>query len=436
MRVHAIPDTALGNFSYLIVEGNRALALDPRRDVETHLELAQQLGAQIIASVETHLHADFVSGSRELAEACGAEVIAPKESNLRTPHQDAFDGTTVTAGPFQISPLATPGHTPEHLAYRVETDDALAVFTGGCLIDGGAARTDLISPDLTDELSLAQFHSMRRLAELPDDTVLYPTHGAGSFCLAAPSGIAGVLTVGGQKLTNPLMSIDNPSDFVRTLKSGFRSYPHYFLKLREVNRGSVLVRDLESPQALDPIEVQAAIDAGAWLIDPRKVQQWAESHPAGCVCISYRDAFATWLGWVVPFGSQVVFVDRHDEALTLARRIGYDRVVGWIDGGIDAWRRSGLPVASVELLSPPPPGSLLLDVRELDEFTADHVDGSVHLELGDIIDGKTRLLDGATDVVTMCAAGERSATAASLLERKGIRVSMLAGGLNALRETV
>jgi hydroxyacylglutathione hydrolase len=437
-RVHALPDEALGNTSYLVELGDgRAASVDPRRDVDGHLELADRLGVRVVAGLETHLHADFVSGSRELAERTGAEVYSARDAFLEYGHHGLGDGDELRLGGVVVQPWGTPGHTPEHLSYLMIVDDVpTAVFSGGSLIRSGAARTDLVDPHETDRWSREQFRSVRRLSRLPASTALWPTHGAGSFCAAAP-GQRPAGTIGDERAANPLLRVDDENAFVRTLRAGFGSFPPYFLRLRDVNRNPPLVGDLEVPQPLDPDAAHSLVAAGAWLVDTRPIHHWARRHPRGAVSIELRPAFASWLGWVIPFGAPIVLLvhdaDRAD-ALRLARRIGYDRLLGWIDGGIDAWTAADLPTRCTEETDAHGArrrltnGATLVDVRQTAELDSARVPDAVHIELGDIVAGRT---PDTNEAVVFCGHGERSATAASLLERRGVQAVNLVGGIGA-----
>lgn len=436
--VHAVRDRGLGNTSYVVEAGpGAAVSVDPPRNVESHLELASRLGLRIVASLETHLHADFVSGSRELQDTVGSEVVAPRAASLDFRSRGVEDGSTIELGNVRVGVLSTPGHTPEHVAYVVECERGSAVFTGGSLIGGGVARTDLIAPERTEELARAQFHSLRRLAVLPAATAVYPTHGAGSFC-SAGTGPADLGTIGDQLRSHPLLAIEDEDEFVRTLLDGYGSFPPYFLRLRDVNRrGAVLRGELETPLPLAAHDVRERVARGAWLVDARPIHDWATAHPEGAVSIELRPAFASWLGWVVPFGAEVVLLiepEGFGEALEQARLIGYDRVAGYLAGGVAAWREAGLPVSSVEEVDAHEAhrrqgeGVALLDVRQRSELVASRIPGTVHLELGSIVSG---CRPDAREVVAFCGHGERSATAASLLERTGIRVANFVGGFGA-----
>lgn len=435
--VHALRDDALANTSYLVEVGDgRAVAIDPPRDVDRHVALAKQLGVEIVATLDTHVHADYVSGATELA-ATGATAVVPDGAAASWAHRGIGDDEAIELGSVSLRALATPGHTPEHVAYVLEVEgEPMGVFTGGSLILGGAARTDLLGAERTEELARAQFHSLQRLAKLPDATALYPTHGAGSFCLAAATTVADP-TIGSERRANPLLGIDDEDAFVEALTRGFGTFPTYYAHLQALNQaGPPPIATLGEPPALSAEEVAQRVEDGAWLMDARPIHEWASGHPRGAVSNELRPAFASWLGWAVPFGAPVVLLvepERRAEAVRLARRIGYDDLA-FLDGGFDAWRGAGLPVDTVEEVDPAAArarqreGAVLLDVRQSAELDALGIPGAQHLELGDLIAGAT---PDAREVITFCGHGERSATAASLLERRGVQVANLVGGTAA-----
>jgi hydroxyacylglutathione hydrolase len=436
-RVHSLRDDALSNTSYLVeVGGRQAIAIDPPRDIDSHLALADQLGVRIVATLDTHVHADYVSGATELAGR-GAEAVVPSGSVPAWPHRPIKEGERIEFADVALRALATPGHTPEHVAYLLEVDgEPRGVFSGGSLILGGAARTDLLGDAHTEELAHAQFHSLRRLAELSDATALYPTHGAGSFCLATATTVTDP-TIGSERRTNPLLAIDDEEAFVEALVRGFGSFPTYYRHLQELNEaGPTPLATLLPVPALDARDVAARIEDGTWLIDARPIGEWAAAHPAGAISNELRPAFPSWLGWVVPFGAPVVLLVEEtyqNEVTRLARRIGYDDLA-FLAGGLDAWSDAGLPVMSVEAIGADEArerqsaGALLLDVRQDAEVETLRIPGAKQLELGDVIAGAT---PESPDVITFCAHGERSATAASLLEQRGVSVANLVGGTSA-----
>jgi hydroxyacylglutathione hydrolase len=427
-----VVDEGLGNSSYLVDLGEgRALAIDPSRDLRLFDRTAARRGLSVAAVAETHLHADFVSGSTRLAARDGAVVLGAAAGHRQFPHTALADADEVDLGGLTVRAWTTPGHTAEHLAYLlVDGDRVLAVFTGGSLIVGAAARTDLAGAEQTEPLARAQFRSLRRLTELSDDTPVYPTHGAGSFC-AAPRGADRTTTIGQEKLANPLLRIDDEDTFVDTLLAGLGTFPPYFLRLAELNRrGPALPAAADLP-ALSIASVLALRSAGAEIIDVRPFVDYAEAHIPGSLAIELRPAFATWLGWLMPDPHTPLVIVRApdqdlDEVVWQARKIGYDNLVGELDGGIGPWRAAGQPLASTALLSPDNvERRRLVDIRQAAEYASGHVPHSHHIELG--------ALAGADlppgPLAVMCGHGERAATGASVLERAGRRdLGVLLGG--------
>src|SRR6266540_3822763 len=370
-------DEGLGNSSYLIDLGDgRGLVLDPSRDPVPYLAAAERRGLRLAWTVETHLHADFVSGCRELA-AMGATVVAPAAAGLQFPHQGLGDGEELDLGGLGLRALATPGHTPEHLAYLLlDSPRPLVLFCGGSLLVGAVARTDLISPDRTQELARALWRSLHeRILTLPDDLGVYPTHGAGSFC-SAPTDAEPTTTIGHQKQANPLLG-------------GLGSYPRYFLRLRETNRrGPRLYGDSAPPLApLPPEQVRRLVTEGAELVDARPIGAFAAGHVPGALSVPLRPSFATWLGWLVADDRPLVVVidpgqDR-GELVRQALKVGYERLAGELAGGMAAWRSAGLPVARIGIAEVAErPSGTVLDVRQQGEFASGHLPGARHVELG------------------------------------------------------
>jgi hydroxyacylglutathione hydrolase len=414
----AFVDDGLGNSSYLVDLGDRrALVVDPARHPAGYLAEADRRGLDIAYAVETHLHADFVSGARELG-ALGASLLVPGAGRHEFPVRGLTDGEEVDLGGLTLRALATPGHTPEHLAYLLLDGAApLALFSGGSLLVDSVARTDLTSPDETEALARSLWRSIHeRILTLPDDLPVYPTHGAGSFC-SAPADGERTTTVGRERRANPLLAAPDEDAFVERLLAGLGSYPPYFLRLREVNRrGPALFGP--GPPLLAPLradDVARLQTAGAIVVDVRSIDAFGRGHVPRSVSIALRPQFASWLGWVVPEGVPVVFVvgadqDRAD-LVRQARNIGYDTILGELDGGIDAWRASGRAAATIAL---EPVGRIsgeVIDVRQRNEYVGGHIPGARHIELGSITDADLP----AGPMAVMCGHGERAMTAASLL---------------------
>jgi len=430
--VFPLVDEGLGNSAYLVDLGDgRGLAIDPSRDLRRVDDSARQLGISVAFAAETHLHADFVSGATRLLARDGAEAIGSAEGGREFPHRGLHDGDSVDLGGLSLRAWATPGHTTEHLTYLLEAgNDVLGVFTGGSLIVGAAARTDLVSPEMTEPLARAQFRSLRRLLQLPDGTPVYPTHGAGSFC-SAPPGADRVTTIGRERETNRFLSIEDEDEFVVALLGSLGSFPSYFHRLGEINRRGPAPVEGSALAPMTTSEVVGWRDRGAAVVDVRPVTDYAAGHVPGSLSIVLRPVFATWLGWTVADSETPMVVVRNpdqdpEEILWQARKVGYDALVGELQGGFETWRAAGEPVATTELVGP---GDLaarsLVDIRQRAEFASGHVPGAHHVELASIADAD--LPDGP--LVAMCGHGERAATAASMLERVGrVDVAVLLGG--------
>ena len=450
VRVDVFLDEGLGNGSYLLeVASGKAVLVDPDRRTTRYVRRAEELGLEIVAILDTHLHADFVSGSLDVARATGAEILVPADARIGFDHRPLLPGERVPLADVELEVRATPGHSPEHVSYvaRVDgRDDDVAVFSGGALIAGGAARTDLVSPSMTEELTRAQFRSVREaFQDLPDATTLYPTHGGGSFC-SAGSGGQHVSTLGAERRSNPLLRFEDGADaFARWWPTTFPATPTYFGRMRDVNRaGPRPVADIPPPPPLDPAAFdRARRDDDVVVVDARRQDAYATGHVEGSIAIPFRESFSTWLGWIVPGDARLLFVaDEADLAsiVDASLLVGYESFVGWLCGGIEAWAEDAMPVRSLPTIGPNDAvpwlamGVQPLDVRETDEFELGHVAGAAHLPLGDL-DDRIRELPGGRPLLVYCASGQRSASAASLLERRGIGpVVNLRGGYGAWRQ--
>jgi glyoxylase-like metal-dependent hydrolase (beta-lactamase superfamily II)/rhodanese-related sulfurtransferase len=429
-------DEGLGNSAYLVDLGDgRALVVDASRDLRSVRTTSEKQNLRVAFAADTHLHADFLSGARQLGVSDGARVLASAAGRRSFPHAGLDDGDEVDLGGLRLRALTTPGHTDEHVAFLLlDGEQPVGVFTGGSLLVGAAARTDLVAPDRTEELARAQYRSLRRLAELPDHVAVWPTHGAGSFC-SAPPGADRTSSIGREKATNPLLAAADEDEFVRQLLGSLGSFPPYFLRLAAANRRGPDLLEEGTPRlpALTPGQALQAVRDGAWLIDVRPIIDFAAAHAQGALSIALRGAFATWLGWLVPPDTPLVVLRRQDqdpdEIVWQAAKIGYD-LVGEVAGGFEAWTAAGLPTAATSLVGAGEAGALpIVDVRQRSEFTSGHVPASRHVELGDL--GVAAAALPAGPVAVICGHGERAMTAASLLERGGRgEVTVLAGGVD------
>jgi glyoxylase-like metal-dependent hydrolase (beta-lactamase superfamily II)/rhodanese-related sulfurtransferase len=436
--------TGLGDNSYVLASGGEALVVDPQRDVDRYFAAAEAMGARIRRVLETHVHNDYLSGAQELRAAAGAEIVGPSGAGYGFAYHPVSEGDELALGGLRIVAIATPGHTPEHVAYLVygPGDDApTAVFTGGSLMVGGAGRTDLVGDDRTEELTRAQYRTLRRLASLPDPVRVLPTHGAGSFCgVAGPSGQERVSTIAEERAQNAALAAPDEPAFVRDQLSGLQAYPAYYRHMAAANRAGPPVRGhVPEAAALNPEAFAARMDAGAWPVDARWRVQFARAHVPGSVNVELDDSFATYVGWVVPFDAPIVLVLTEpeadaSEAMVQLFRIGYDQVQGYLAGGVDAWLTSGRPVDSYRVAgldelcrryrSASPPN--ILDVRQDTEWSDGHIPESTHVFVGDL-PHHLEDVPPQGEVWTICRSGRRAAIAASLLDRNGIPTRLVDG---------
>jgi glyoxylase-like metal-dependent hydrolase (beta-lactamase superfamily II)/rhodanese-related sulfurtransferase len=433
-RMIPLVDDGLGNSAYLLDLGDgRALAVDPSLDLRAVSRQAALRGLRIAYAAETHLHADFLSGARQLAADHDARILASAAGKREFAHTALADGDELDLGGLTLRAWETPGHTPEHLSYLLlDGGRVVAVFTGGSLIVGAAARTDLAGLQRTEQLARAQYRSLHRLATLPDDTAVWPTHGAGSFC-AAPPGAARTSTIGAEKARNALLAAPDEDSFVRQLLAGLGSYPAYFDRLAEVNRrGPDLVT---APPVLAPLpasRVRGLLAEGGYVVDVRPVVEYAAGHLPGSVSIPLRPQFATWLGWLIPPAAPIVFVRNPDQdprdILWPALAVDHRTIVGELAGGVTAWVADGGRTRTTGLVGPATVDTpVVVDVRQHNEHTDGHVPQAQLIELGELGARAADLPPGAATV--MCGHGERAATGASLLERAGRGdLSILLGG--------
>ena len=446
MDLEQIVTPGLGNTTYLLSSDGEAVVVDPPRDAWRVTAVADARGWRLTHVVETHVHNDYLSGAMELRADRRAVIVAPARGRYAFEHRGADEGDAVEVGGLRLVARATPGHTPEHLAWEVLADGAAApsaVLTGGSLLVGSAGRTDLLGTDATDGLTRAQFASLRTLAALPDEVAVLPTHGAGSFCTAGPVDGARTSTIGSERRLNPLLAAPDEAAFRLALLGRLGAYPSYYDAMAPINRAGPVVqgRPVVAPQ-LDAAAFRAAVTAGAHVVDGRPRAEFAAGHLPGSLNIELNDSFASYVGWFVPFGAPIALVlpeplrEALDTAAVMLFRIGYDRLVGGLAGGIAAWEGSGgaieaFPITTIQALHA---GALAgengyaLDVRDPGEWRDDGVvPGAMRIPLGDLpAQLATMPRDGP--VTVMCKSGARASIAASLLDAAGVDVRLVARG--------
>ena len=438
----------LGDSTYLVASGDEAVVVDPQRDAGRFMAAADAAGQRIVAVVETHVHNDYVSGALEIQAATGARIVAPAAGRYAFPHRPVEDGDTVDVGDLRLTALSTPGHTPEHLSWTVSRRDGepYAVLTGGSLLAGSAGRTDLLGSDRTEELTTAQFHSLRRLAAFSNEVRVLPTHGAGSFCMAGPAASDRTSTIGAERAANPLLAFSDEVGFRQAMLRDLGPYPTYYAEMAPINRaGPVVLGGVPAPRRLEIGESSARSRSGAWVVDLRDRRAFAEAHLAGSLGIELSDSFAGYVGWLVPYGAPLILVvppgarGADEEAARAAalqlHRIGWDAIEGWSPADPDAWRAAGSSLESYEVLAADDVADELgsggsptiVDVRGAAEWREGTLDGSVLRSLSDLARGVGDLpRDRALTV--LCASGERASVASGWLQRAGFDVRLVAQG--------
>jgi hydroxyacylglutathione hydrolase len=426
----------LGCASYVIADAGVAAVVDPKWEIEDYLTLADEQGFAIRYILETHNHADHVSGRGRLAAATGATIHVSPTPGLAYEHEVVADGDTVEFGNVHIEALATPGHRPEHTAYLVydkgRGDEPWAVLTGDSLFVGDVARPDLAVD--AEEGARGLHASLERLMALPDHVQVLPGHLGGSLCGSAAMSEAPASTIGYERRFNPLLQPATDEEFVARMTASLKPQPPNFRRIVALNSGPLLVNEARL-HALEPADADALLTDGAVLIDGRDPVAWAREHVPGSVnATMVRAAVGSRAAAAVDPESPVVVMAATDaDARSLARRleaVGFRRLIGFLAGGIDAWRAAGLSLGTLESVSVAELAErlrrheiLLLDVRDPDEHAAGHVPGSLTVPYQELHDEKleqVRALVDGTPVAVACAAGNRASLAASVLRRADV----------------
>lgn len=436
--VQVVATSSLGDRSYLAHDGHVAVVVDPQRDIDRIVLLAGRLGTRITHVVETHLHNDYVSGGLALAKLTGAAYLVAAAENVGFERVPVSDGDEIVVSErMRLTVLATPGHTFHHVSYVLHGHDGPeGVFTGGSLLFGSTGRTDLLGQQHAHALAHHQHVSAHRLTDLlPDSTLVWPTHGFGSFCSATQSD-AGASTIGREKTANPALRLE-ADDFVGQTLAGLDVYPAYYAHMGVRNAEGADVIDLTPVRITDPAELRARLDAGEWVVDLRSRKAFAYRHLAGTVSIGLDGAMSTWVGWLVPWDTPITLLGESAAQVADAQRelarIGIDRPAAAATGQPEQWaegeRLAELDMATFADLAAArvgrSPGDLpeigvVLDVRLTGEWRQGHLAGAVHLPLPQLPDRIGELAEGV--VWVHCQSGYRAAAAASLLARAGRRV--------------
>jgi hydroxyacylglutathione hydrolase len=437
----------LAQVAYLVADEAAGIAaiIDPRRDVEEYVDWAAAHRVRIAAILETHVHADFVSGARELAAVTGAAIYASRRGEQTYPTQFLDDGDAVHVGALQLRALATPGHTPEHLAFLLidpaTSPEPMALFSGDALFVGEIGRPDLLGATQTDALVRQLYRTVQRLKHLDDAVVVYPGHTAGSSC-GKQIGDAPSTTIGQERRGNYAFQAATEAAFVAQVLAGMPVPPTYYPTLKQVNRvGPPLLGDLPTGESLTAAAVRDALARGALVIDARAPVAFAAGHIPGAFFAGLGPDFTAWTGWLAPYDRDLILVldtdAQYAEARTELRRIGLARVAGYLVGGMAAWdgaitTLSHLTVSELAARQRAGADIAVLDVRTDDEWCQGHVRGALHRFAGELARGASPPVGPEVPVAVICGSGYRSTVAVSLLEAQGYtQLINVAGGMNA-----
>jgi len=425
-----IETPTLGDRTYLAHDGEVALVVDPQRDIDRVLEVAAAAGVRITHVFETHIHNDYVTGGLALAKVTGAAYHVNADDDVAYERVPVSDGDVLNvSAALQIRVIATPGHTYTHLSYSLESEGELVgVFSGGSLLFGSTGRPDLLGPDHTHALVHHQYASAHRLAtELPDQAQVLPTHGFGSFCSATQSD-ATASTIGQEKRTNPALTQDE-KDYTAELLDALDAWPAYYAHMGPANLAGPSAADLSAPEPADAAALRARLEAGEWVVDLRTRTAFAAGFVPGTFNFGIDGQFATYLGWLIPWGSLITLLGETPEQVAEAQRelvrIGIDRPAAaatgspqdWSDRPLDSFNRATFAdLAQVRHHRP----VSILDVRRVGEWRESHIDGAMNIPLHELLGRLAEVPAG--EVWVHCAAGYRASIVSSILVSHGVHV--------------
>ncbi|MCY4727900.1 MBL fold metallo-hydrolase [Nocardioides sp. STR2] len=431
LTVLVIDTPTLGDRSYLVHDGEVAFVVDPQRDIDRVLALLDEHGVRLTHVFETHIHNDYVTGGLALAERTGAQYLVNGEDDVSFSRTPVANGDVVeVGGRMRVTALATPGHTFTHLSYVItdaaaDGDQQVGVFSGGSLLYGATGRPDLLGPEHTHDLVHHQHASAHRLADLlPDEAEVYPTHGFGSFCSATQSD-ASSSTIGREKQSNPVLTQDEQT-YVEELLAGLGPWPAYYAHMAPANAAGPSEPDLSPPAVADATELRRRIEAGEWVVDLRNRTAFAAGHAPGTLNFGLDGGFATYLGWLISWGTPLTLLGETADDVAEAQRelvrIGIDRPAAHATGGPEDW--SDRPLSSFATATFADLAQVrhhrevvVLDVRRADEHDAARIAGAVNIPLHELWDRLAEVPAG--EVWVHCAGGYRASVAASVLDAAG-----------------
>ena len=449
MYVHQFFVKGLAHLSYILGGNQTCAVIDPKRDVDEYIEVAKSMGLKITHILETHLHADFISGHLDLAEKTGAKIYAPKAGKCKFDHVPVKEGDIIEIEDMKLKVLDTGGHTPEHISYVV-TDlsrgkEPVSVFCGDTLFVGDVGRPDLF-PGQAEKLASRLYGNLnQKLLNLPDFCAVYPAHGAGSLCGRA-MGAMRLTTIGYERKYNPALQHKTKESFKKSLLTGMPDAPDHFSRCSAINgKGPVLIGNLPEVGPLNPKEFWKLKNDDHVVVDLRDYTAFGGSHIPGSYNLDLAGNFSTFAGWVLPSDKPLLLVggilEDIQQATIQLHRVGLDQIIGYLDGGIRSWANQALPLEHIpqitvqELKGQLEHGEelVLLDVRAKGEWDGGHIEGSIHIPFPDC---RTRYgeVQDKKPVVVICNTALRASLAAGILKQHGINnLSVLSGGMTAWR---
>lgn len=437
MNIQQLYTNCLSEAAYFISSDGEAAVIDPLRDVDTYIQMAAEQNVKIKYIFETHFHADFVSGHIELAQKTGATIVYGPDTNASFKIHMAKDGEDFMVGKLKIKAIHTPGHTLESTCYLLH-DEAGAphcIFTGDTLFIGDVGRPDLFSGNLSKEdLAGMMYDTLQnKIKTLNDNIIVYPAHGPGSSC-GKNLGPETFSTIGVQKANNYALQDMTKEEFVNTVTSGLSTPPVYFPINARINKeGYGSLDDVygKGMQALSVADFKTKVSEGAWILDTRAATVFTNGFVPGSISIGLEGRFAEWAGIVLPYNQPLVLVTdegKEKDSITRLARVGIDNVVGYLEGGYEAWQKAGEPIDIIidieadEFAMDIPHDNLLevIDVRKPAEFDAAHVRGARNIPLDTLTDPlNIATVEDDHNLYIHCAGGYRSVIAASLFKRQG-----------------
>jgi len=442
----------LAHASYMIGSEGEACVVDPQRDVDQYLEAAEQNGLKIKYIIETHVHADFVGGHRELADKTGAEIIFSKRAEASFPHRGVDDGDSLEFGKVKLDIMATPGHTPESICILVtdkeKSDKPAMVLTGDTLFIGDVGRPDLVGAKgySSEEMAGMLFDSLRnKILKLEDEVLVYPAHGAGSLC-GKNMSTERFSTIGQQRQFNYALKEMSKDDFIAMMTSDLPEVPAYFSTAVAKNKaGATSLDSLPQPKAMNSQEVKELMDKGHLVVDVRSNTLFGAGHVPNSMNVGLGGQFASWAGSLIPMGTPLILIveekEAIEEAVTRLARAGHESVVGYLEGGIYAWSKSGYDTAETPQITIDQlkekmheiENLQVIDVRRKGEYDAGHVPGAKNIPLAELKRNLDKIeKDRPTAII--CASGYRSSISTYILKDSGVAyVYNTIGGTNAWR---